>query len=95
MCPAPIHRVIDLAHTWARGEPLPKIDLLKFTEEHYGIRTVRVKVDLGQGGHVFDELKEVFRTHNIGILVNCAGLMYECPQYFHNITDEVETLFCI
>ena len=49
-----------------------------------------MRLDLSKGSEMYDDLLvDIFRRHDIGILINNAGIMYDYPDFVHRLTDEV------
>lgn len=68
---------------------LPKLEeLSEEVKKSFGVQTRIVEVDLTEGQAAYSKVAKATQELEIGVVVNNAGVSYEHPEYFENMSEE-------
>lgn len=58
-------------------------------KQRYGVETRVVEADLTGDQTVYAKIAKATEELEVGVLINCAGVSYEHPEWFTNVTEDV------
>ncbi|XP_057327888.1 very-long-chain 3-oxoacyl-CoA reductase [Microplitis mediator] len=78
--------IVLISRTQAKLE-----DVAKEIRTSYGVETRVLEADLTEGQPVYTKIAKLIEGLEVGVLVNNAGMSYDHPELFTNITEETIT----
>jgi 17beta-estradiol 17-dehydrogenase / very-long-chain 3-oxoacyl-CoA reductase len=60
-----------------------------FTESTYPVKTKIIVADFGLGQVIYDDIKRELQLLDIGVLVNNVGRMYDYPDNFEKVPEQL------
>ncbi|KAK2588823.1 hypothetical protein KPH14_001695 [Odynerus spinipes] len=68
---------------------LPKLEnVAAEINKQYGVETRVIEADLTEGQAVYAKIAKATEELEVGVLINSAGVSYEYPEFFTNVSEE-------